>query len=61
MKVVLIILGAVFGIVLLFILAVIGHIFWGYYRIVCDRIDEYFYQREIEKEQKEIYEFKKKL
>ena len=57
MKVVLIILGAMFGIVLLFILAVIGHIFWGYYQIVCDRIDDYFENKKIE----EIERFKKKL
>ena len=57
MKVALIILGAMFGIVLLFILAVIGHIFWGYYRIVCDRIDDYFENKKIE----EIARFKKKL
>ena len=61
MKVVMIIIGAVFTIATLFVLCIITHILWRYLGIIYNRIDEYFDMRERTHEQEEIYKFKKNL
>ena len=62
MKIILtIVLGMVIGLVSVFLLSIMGHIMIKYLGVIFRRIDYYFDQREIEKEQKEIYDFKRKL
>lgn len=62
MKIILtIVLGMAIGLVSVFLLSIMGYIMIKYLRIIFDRIDDYFIQRELEQEQKEIYEFKKNI
>lgn len=61
MKILLILLGMAIGIVSVFLLSIMGYIMFKYLRIIFDRIDDYFIQREIEQEQEEIYKFKKNI
>ena len=61
MKILMIILGMAIGLVSVFLLSIMGYIMIKYLRIIFDRIDEYFIQRELEQEEQEINEFKKKL
>ena len=61
MKILTIILGMAIGIVSVFLLSIMGYIMIKYLRIIFDRIDNYFMQKELEQEQKEIYEFKRKI
>lgn len=61
MKILMIILGMAIGLGSVFLLSISGYIMIKYLRIIFDRIDDYFIQREIEQEQKEIYEFKKNI
>ena len=56
-----IILGMAIGLGSVFLLSIMGYIMFKYLRIIFDRIDDYFIQREIEQEEKEIYEFKKNI
>lgn len=49
------------GIVSVFLLSIMGYIMIKYLRIIFDRIDDYFIQREIEQEEQEINEFKKNI
>lgn len=49
------------GIVSVFLLSIIGYIMIKYLRIIFDRIDDYFIQRELEQEEQEINEFKKNI
>ena len=61
MKMLTIILGMAIGIVSVFLLSIMGYIMIKYLRIIFDRIDNYFIQKELEQEEKEIYEFKKNI
>lgn len=61
MKIILIVLGMAVGLVSVFLLSILGYIMIKYLRIIFDRIDDYFIQRELEQEQKEINEFKKNI
>ena len=61
MKILTIILGMAIGLVSVFLLSISGYIMINYLRIIFDRIDNYFVQKELEQEQKEIYEFKKNI
>lgn len=61
MKILMIILGMAIGLVSVFLLSIMGYIMFKYLRIIFDRIDNYFMQKEIEQEQKEINEFKKNI
>lgn len=61
MKILMIILGMAIGIVSVFLLSILGYIMIKYLRIIFDRIDDYFIQRELEQEEQEIYEFKKNI
>lgn len=61
MKILMIILGMAIGIVSVFLLSILGYIMIKYLRIIFDRIDDYFIQREIEQEEQEINDFKRKL
>ena len=62
MKIILtIILGMAIGLVSVFLLSIMGYIMIKYLRIIFDRIDEYFMQKELEQEEKEINEFKKNI
>ena len=61
MKIILIILGMAIGLVSVFLLSIMGYIMIKYLRIIFDRIDDYFIQRELEQEEQEINEFKKNL
>ena len=56
-----ILLGMAIGLGSVFLLSIMGYIMFKYLRIIFDRIDDYFIQREIEQEEKEIYEFKKNI
>lgn len=56
-----IILGMAIGLGSVFLLSIMGYIMFKYLRIIFDRIDDYFIQRELEQEEQEINEFKKKL
>lgn len=56
-----IVLGMAIGLVSVFLLSIMGYIMFKYLRIIFDRIDDYFIQRELEQEEQEINEFKKKL
>ena len=55
------ILWIVISIVSIYLLSIMGYIMIKYLGVIFRRIDYYFDQREIEKEQKEIYDFKRKL
>lgn len=61
MKIILIILGMAIGLVSVFLLSIMGYIMIKYLRIIFDRIDNYFIQRELEQEEQEINEFKKNI
>ena len=61
MKILMIILGMAIGIGSVFLLSIMGYIMIKYLRIIFDRIDEYFMQKELEQEEKEINEFKKNI
>ena len=61
MKILMIVLGMAIGLGSVFLLSIMGYIMIKYLRIIFDRIDDYFIQRELEQEQKEIYEFKKNI
>ncbi len=61
MKILMIILGMAIGLVSVFLLSIMGYIMMKYLRIIFDRIDDYFIQREIEQEEQEINEFKKNI
>ena len=61
MKILMIVLGMAIGIGSVFLLSIMGYIMIKYLRIIFDRIDNYFMQKEIEQEQQEIYEFKKNI
>lgn len=56
-----ILLGMTIGLGSVFLLSIMGYIMIKYLRIIFDRIDDYFIQRELEQEEQEINEFKKKL
>lgn len=60
-KSLLILLGIISGFVAIFILGLMIHLFIYYYGMVMDRIDEYFRERQAEKEREEIERFKKNL
>ena len=61
MKILMIVLGMAIGLGSVFLLSIMGYIMFKYLRIIFDRIDNYFMQKEIEQEQQEIYEFKKNI
>ena len=61
MKIQMIVLGMAIGIGSVFLLSIMGYIMIKYLRIIFDRIDDYFIQRELEQEEQEIYDFKRKL
>lgn len=62
MKIILtIVLGMAIGLGSVFLLSIMGYIMIKYLRIIFYRIDDYFIQRELEQEEQEINEFKKKL
>ena len=61
MKILMIILGMAIGLVSVFLLSIMGYIMIKYLRIIFDRIDDYFIQRELEQEEQEINEFKKNI
>lgn len=56
-----IVLGMAIGLGSVFLLSIMGYIMIKYLRIIFDRIDDYFIQRELEQEEQEINEFKRKL
>lgn len=56
-----IVLGMAIGLGSVFLLSIMGYIMIKYLRIIFDRIDEYFIQRELEQEEQEINDFKRKL
>ena len=56
-----IVLGMAIGLVSVFLLSIMGYIMLKYLRIIFDRIDDYFIQRELEQEEQEINEFKKNI
>lgn len=56
-----IVLGMAIGLGSVFLLSIMGYIMIKYLRIIFDRIDDYFIQRELEQEEQEINEFKKNL
>ena len=56
-----ILLGMAIGLGSVFLLSIMGYIMIKYLRIIFDRIDDYFIQKELEQEEKEIYEFKKNI
>ena len=61
MKILMIVLGMAIGIGSVFLLSIMGYIMIKYLRIIFDRIDDYFIQRELEQEEQEINDFKRKL
>ena len=61
MKILMIILGMAIGLGSVFLLSIMGYIMFKYLRIIFDRIDEYFIQRELEQEEQEINDFKKNI
>ena len=56
-----IVLGMAIGLGSVFLLSIMGYIMFKYLRIIFDRIDDYFIQRELEQEEQEINEFKKNI
>ena len=56
-----IVLGMAIGLGSVFLLSISGYIMLKYLRIIFDRIDDYFIQRELEQEEQEINDFKRKL
>lgn len=60
-KFVLMVIGAIFGIVILFGLMIFAHIMWVHYRIITRRIDDYYQEQEFRREREQINDFKKKL
>lgn len=60
-KIVLMIIGAIFGIVILFGLMIFAHIMWVHYRIITRRIDDYYQEQEFRMEREKVNDFKKKL
>ena len=61
MKILMIVLGMAIGLGSVFLLSIMGYIMIKYLRIIFDRIDNYFIQRELEQEEQEINEFKKNI
>lgn len=61
MRIILILLGMAIGLVSVFLLSIMGYIMIKYLRIIFDRIDDYFIQRELEQEEQEINDFKRNL
>lgn len=59
--IIMILLGMAIGLGSVFLLSIMGYIMFKYLRIIFDRIDDYFIQREIEQEEQEINEFKRNL
>ena len=55
------ILWIVISIVSIYLLSIMGYIMIKYLRIIFDRIDDYFIQRELEQEEQEINDFKRNL
>lgn len=60
-KAIFFIICAVIGIVVLFCLTILSHLLWVHYKIIAQRIDDYYQDRESQIEQEEIYKFKKNL
>ena len=60
-KIILFAIGSILGIVIFFSLMILAHIMWINYRIITRRIDDYYQDREIQREKEEINKFKKKL
>lgn len=56
-----IVLGMAIGLGSVFLLSIMGYIMFKYLRIIFDRIDDYFIQRELEQEEQEINDFKRNL
>lgn len=56
-----ILLGMAIGLGSVFLLSIMGYIMIKYLRIIFDRIDDYFIQRELEQEEQEINDFKRNL
>jgi hypothetical protein len=56
-----ILFGMAIGLGSVFLLSIMGYLMIKYLRIIFDRIDDYFIQREMEKEEKEIDKFKRNL
>lgn len=62
MKIILtILLGMAIGLGSVFLLSIMGYIMFKYLKIIFDRIDDYFIQRELEQEEQEINDFKRNL
>mgnify|MGYP007022354904 CR=1 FL=1 len=61
MKILMIILGMAIGLGSAFLLSIMGYIMFKYLRIIFDRIDNYFMQKELEQEEQEINDFKRNL
>lgn len=59
--IIMILLGMAIGLGSVFLLSIMGYIMIKYLRIIFDRIDDYFIQRELEQEEQEINDFKRKL
>ena len=56
-----IVFGMAIGLGSVFLLSIMGYIMIKYLRIIFDRIDDYFIQRELEQEEQEINDFKRNL
>ena len=56
-----ILLGMAIGLGSVFLLSIMGYIMFKYLRIIFDRIDDYFIQRELKQEEQEINDFKRNL
>ena len=56
-----IVLGMAIGLGSVFLLSIMGYIMFKYLRIIFDRIDDYFIQKELEQEEQEINDFKRNL
>lgn len=59
--IIMILLGMAIGLGSVFLLSIMGYIMIKYLRIIFDRIDDYFIQRELEQEEQEINDFKRNL
>ncbi len=60
-KILLFIFGGIIGIVVLFCFMILAHLLWVHYRIIARRIDDYYQDRENQREAEEIYKFKKNI
>lgn len=61
MRIILIILGMAIGLGSVFLLSIMGYIMIKYLQVIFRRIDYYFIEMELNNEEQEINEFKKKL